>query len=889
MQYPALALLPSQISMKFKLTDTKYYNTGIKLLLVYIIIVIADSVYQSQQVIKTGKWITNTQEILLNANKILTLALNNESSFRGYILTGQKTFLEPLEKSQKEIYNELTYLKVLAGNNRAQQIRIDSLSFYVDKRIAFSNSTIINYELNGANAAMKMVETGESKLYTGRIRLLVDNIQDAEKVLLVQYKDANEKAVRNLQRLLFLIIAGILLFLILFIRKTKEDNIEKAKAAAALKKLNDELEQRVKERTEELDKKEKLFRALVENNEGIISLIDEKLNVLFRSASTALITGRMFGENEKVAVAEYLHPDDSADVMALIAQAVANPGKTIPVSIRMKHKNGHYIWLEGVIKNMMHDQAIGGIITNLRDISERKQAEQKIIKANRLYFFISHINQMIVRTTDEATLFKEACQIAVSVGKFRMTWIGIIDEETKTVVPVMHAGEDSDYPSFINRTSVHDNPLGRGPTGSALREGKYTVCNDIENDRRMAPWKKEAISRGYHSFMSLPIKKSGKVVGMFSFYTDEKNFFDAAEIALLEEATDDISFALGVFEKDNLRKSAIDRYDILAEATSDTIWDWDIVNNTMLYNDGITKMFGYQAAEVENVVDWWNEKLHPDDFKKVTELVEEVFEKGLQKFQLTYRFRCADGSYKYIFDRAFVIFDETGNPSRMIGAMQDITYQVEEEMRTSKAIINTQEKERQYIGAELHDNVNQILASSLLVLGMVKNEKMAIKAANEFIDKSKGYITDAIEELRKLSHELAPASFDNSSLKDAFESLLQSFNVNNRFNIKLHFDELCNSVNGNIQINLYRIMQEQIKNIVKYAEATKIEITVKQSGDAVNMRIFDNGKGFDPKTSKNGIGLSNIKKRAESFSGKFILNSAPGKGCEIIVEIPVSE
>ena len=84
-------------------------------------------------------------------------------------------------------------------------------------------------------------------------------------------------------------------------------------------------------------------------------------------------------------------------------------------------------------------------------------------------------------------------------------------------------------------------------------------------------------------------------------------------------------------------------------------------------------------------------------------------------------------------------------------------------------------------------------------------------------------------------------------------------------------------------------MQEQMKNIVKYAEAKKIEIAVTRSNGSISLRIFDNGKGFDVKTVKNGIGLSNIKKRAESLSGKFLLNSASGKGCEIIVEIPVDE
>jgi len=99
--------------------------------------------------------------------------------------------------------------------------------------------------------------------------------------------------------------------------------------------------------------------------------------------------------------------------------------------------------------------------------------------------------------------------------------------------------------------------------------------------------------------------------------------------------------------------------------------------------------------------------------------------------------------------------------------------------------------------------------------------------------------------------------------------------------------EVCNTINGDIQINLYRILQEQMKNIVKYAEATEIEITIKKSTNAIKMRVYDNGKGFNVKSAKKGIGLSNIRKRAESFSGKFAINSSIGKGCEIIVEIPL--
>jgi PAS domain S-box-containing protein len=574
--------------LKSTISDAWNYSKGIKLLLILLLIFLGITVYQTTRVIKTGRWITDTQDVMRYSKKVLTLALDNESRFRGYILTGQNSFLEPRERLQIEIYAGLNYLGKLTHDHPEQRARTDSMFRFINSRIVFSNMAILNYLTAGPDAVRKSVEISEGKLYTDRIRLLADEMQDRGAVLLREHRDANNNSVINLQRILLLVIAGIVLLLIAFTRKVKADNIEKAKAAEALKKMNDELEMRVMERTQEI-------------------------------------------------------------------------------------------------------------------------------------------------------------------------------------------------------------------------------------------------------------------------------------------------------------RSAMERYDTLSQATSDTIWDWDIVHNTMLYNEGITKTFGYQAAEVPNVVDWWNEKLHPDDFKKVTEMVEEVFEKGLQKFQLTYRFRCADGSYKYVFDRAYVIFDDNNEPCRMIGAMQDISSQVEEDMRMSKAIIDTQEKERQYIGAELHDNVNQILASSLLVMSMIKNEKMNRKETLEFVETGRGYITDAIEELRKLSHELAPASFDKVSLENAFENLLQDFNLDNRFKIKFSFDQVCNKASDEIQINLYRIMQEQMKNIVKYADAGKIDVAVTRLNGHINLRVADNGKGFDIKALKDGIGLSNIKKRAESLSGKFMLNSAPGKGCEIFVTIPVEK
>ena len=218
----------------------------------------------------------------------------------------------------------------------------------------------------------------------------------------------------------------------------------------------------------------------------------------------------------------------------------------------------------------------------------------------------------------------------------------------------------------------------------------------------------------------------------------------------------------------------------------------------------------------------------------------------------------------------------------------DITEKLYFENKMTKAIIKTQEDERYEIGGELHDNVCQILATSQLTLGMLKRD-LAPRGL-EFYEQCKNYIILASNEIRNLSHRLAPAFFVDSTLEDSFKILLKDFNLGDHYEISLYFHEDVNKhpLSQEIQLNLYRILQEQLRNIFKHAKATTIEIDVLVHNGTLKMWISDNGIGFDPSIVKQGIGLSNIKRRAELFSGKFEIEASPGNGCEIAIYLPLS-
>lgn len=196
---------------------------------------------------------------------------------------------------------------------------------------------------------------------------------------------------------------------------------------------------------------------------------------------------------------------------------------------------------------------LNGII---QDITDRKQAEKELIKANRLYTVISQINQMVVRNRVRDNIFNEACNIAIDYGKFRMAWIGLVNEKDNTITPVAWAGAEQGYLSIIKAITANNIPEGNGPTGLAIRNGKLYYCNDIATDPVVEIWRNDALKRNYRSSIALPIIVHNKTIGAFTIYVSEPNFFNQSEIDLLSQVTTDISFALEVAETEKKRVEA---------------------------------------------------------------------------------------------------------------------------------------------------------------------------------------------------------------------------------------------------------------------------------------------------------------------------------------------
>jgi diguanylate cyclase (GGDEF)-like protein/PAS domain S-box-containing protein len=187
----------------------------------------------------------------------------------------------------------------------------------------------------------------------------------------------------------------------------------------------------------------------------------------------------------------------------------------------------------------------------IRDITARKEADAKIKRLNRVYAVLSGINSLIVRVGDRDELFREACQVAVEHGQFRMAWIGVVDRSAMKIVPIASAGAEPEFLTLIkDRFSLRaDAPLGNTMTARAVREKKAIVSNEIQDDPRVL-FAKERIERGISSMAILPLLVSDDVVGVLALYASEPGFFDDEEIKLLTELAGDIGFALDHIEKE---------------------------------------------------------------------------------------------------------------------------------------------------------------------------------------------------------------------------------------------------------------------------------------------------------------------------------------------------
>jgi two-component system sensor histidine kinase UhpB len=333
-----------------------------------------------------------------------------------------------------------------------------------------------------------------------------------------------------------------------------------------------------------------------------------------------------------------------------------------------------------------------------------------------------------------------------------------------------------------------------------------------------------------------------------------------------------------------------ERFNMVAKATNDAIWDWDLqTDKILLVGDTYQRLFGYVTLHSINPKELWSKSIHPEDRDRVIEkLTRTIKEAKSHLWEDEYRLKKADDTYAYVRDRAYIMYNAAQQPVRVIGAIADITEKrkaaeliLNQQQYTAEAVLMAQERERTALGEELHDNINQILSAAKLFLEVAAHEP---DKTPEFLERGKNHVLTAIDEIRKLSKKLVAGNVEGMGLRPSIDHLIADLKVVQKVDISLEIDDIDESeLSVSQKITIFRIIQEQLNNILKHANAKHVNIRLKSDEGHVHLHINDDGRGFDMKARKKGVGLSNMLNRVRLYNGKIDIDAAPGKGCRLNV------
>jgi PAS domain S-box-containing protein len=340
----------------------------------------------------------------------------------------------------------------------------------------------------------------------------------------------------------------------------------------------------------------------------------------------------------------------------------------------------------------------------------------------------------------------------------------------------------------------------------------------------------------------------------------------------------------------------LQRLSLVAEQTSNIVAITDPQQRIIWVNEAFTRITGYSAEEA---IGRHNGEIFdgPETDGALVAQVRAHIARS-EPFRIEVLNYKKDGSTYWADVIGQPVFNEDGELLHFFSIANDITgqkrlqQQIEGERRRrqqliTNAAIKAQESERAQVSQELHDNVNQVLTTVKLYTELCRD---GIGDPRELMDKSLRLLQLSIDEIRSLSKRLSAPSLGNIRLRDSVRELIETVAATNKMEVCLDtaaIDEM-EQVDQDVHLAIYRILQEQLTNIMKHAEASKTQVFFERSPDELLLFVRDNGRGFDNTQKRAGIGITNMTTRAESVQGSLQIETAPGKGCTLTVKVPLS-
>lgn len=326
-------------------------------------------------------------------------------------------------------------------------------------------------------------------------------------------------------------------------------------------------------------------------------------------------------------------------------------------------------------------------------------------------------------------------------------------------------------------------------------------------------------------------------------------------------------------------------------------WELDFDTRVVRWSEETCNIYGLQSGQNLHTLEDWLLFTYPEDREMVSEKIKAT-EHAQQNFAIYHRLGPIEGLIKHVYSECKIEFDTSGKVCGLYGITHDVTERVllenklvserlSRQREITNAVLTAQEKERADIGQELHDNLNQILAVAKLYIQMAGTQE---KEREMYLGKACDFIQEVILEIRRISKTLIIPQTNIIGLFDNIKNLLHDLTAIHP--IVIEFDKNgieVEDIDDKLQLTIFRIVQEQVNNILKHAKAAKASIQLRREQDDIVLLISDNGEGDDLLKEIEGVGIINIKSRASVYDGKVTIFSKPGKGYELKVVLPMQD
>jgi PAS domain S-box-containing protein len=521
-----------------------------------------------------------------------------------------------------------------------------------------------------------------------------------------------------------------------------------------------------------------------------------------------------------------------------------------------------------------------------RDISERKRAE----KQNAAFALLGY-------RLSAAAAPDQAANIIMAIASDLFGWdagyVHLYSRAEDRIVPVLTIDTVAGRRAPIPATSftLNPSPLMR----LIMSKGAQLINRGKDGSAAVNRVPFGDSNRPSASSMYVPIRSGGAVLGILSIQSYTPGAYSEDDLKLLQTLADHCGDALQRIKVAEALREAEAKYRSIFENATEGIFQTTPEGRYLSANPALARMFGYQSPQefISSITNIEQQTyVMPERREELKRLLET---EGFVKEFEAERYR-KDRSRFWISINGHVIRGANGAVLYYEGTNQDITERklAEEEFRRlSRRIIEAQEAERLRVARELHDGVNQTIASAKMRLGKVADALPALSpAAREILGRCGLLLGQALEENRRIAHNLRPSDLDELGLATACRNFCLQLRSRTNLAVKSNITRFVQRLPPAVELNLFRIVQEALNNVEKHARAKSVRVRIAWQGDSIVLNVQDDGRGFGPKRRRagkgkfGGIGLMNLRERAAALGGTCEVKSVPNQGTTVTVRVP---